>query len=64
VPIEEVRKFDYNLNVTLYVTPIGEEESIDLVSEWEELRRIEQVRQGLMNKVNRIMNEIIKALGE
>ena len=64
VPIEEVRKFDYNLNVTLYVTPIGEEESIDLVSEWEELRRIEQVRQELMNKVNRIMNEIIKALGE
>jgi type I restriction enzyme M protein len=64
VPIEEVRKFDYNLNVTLYVMPIGEEESIDLISEWEELRRIEQVRQELMNKVNRIMNEIIKALGE
>jgi len=64
VPIEEVRKYDYNLNVTLYVTPIGEEESIDLVSEWEELKRIEQERQELMNKVNHIMNEITKALGE
>jgi type I restriction enzyme M protein len=64
VPIEEVRKYDYNLNVTLYVTPIGEEESIDLVSEWEELKRIEHERQELMNKVNHIMNEITKALGE
>jgi type I restriction enzyme M protein len=64
VPIEEVRKYDYNLNVTLYVTPIGEEESINLVSEWEELKRIEQERQELMNKVNHIMNEITKALGE
>jgi len=64
VSIEEVRKYDYNLNVTLYVTPIGEEESIDLVSEWEELKRIEQERQELMNKVNHIMNEITKALGE
>ena len=64
VSIEEVRKYDYNLNVTLYVTPIGEEESIDLVSEWEELKRIEQERQELMNKVNYFMNEITKALGE
>jgi len=64
VPIEEVRKYDYNLNVTLYVTPMGEEESIDLVSEWEELKKIEQERQELMNKVNHIMNEITKALGE
>jgi type I restriction enzyme M protein len=63
VPIEEVRKYDYNLNVTLYVTLIGEEESVDLVSEWEELKRIEQERQDLMNKVNHFMNEIIKALG-
>jgi len=64
VPIEEVQKYDYNLNVTPYVTPMGEEESIDLVSKWEELKRIEQERQELMNKVNHIMNEITKALGE
>ena len=64
VSIEEVRKYDYNLNVTLYVIPMGEEESIDLVSEWEELKKIEQERQELMNKVNHIMNEITKALGE
>jgi type I restriction enzyme M protein len=64
VPIKEVRKYDYNLNVTLYVTPLGEEEIIDLVSEWEELKRIEQERQELMNKINHIMNEITKALGE
>jgi len=64
VPIEEVRKYDYNLNVTLYVTPIEGEESINLVSEWEELKRIEQERQELMNKVNHVMNEMTKALGE
>jgi len=64
VPIEEVRKYDYNLNVTSYVTPMGKEENIDLVSEWEELKRIEQEGQELMNKVNHIMNEITKALGE
>ena len=64
VPIEEVRKYDYNLNVSLYVMPMGEGESIDLVNEWEELKRIEQERQELMNKVNHIMNEITKALGE
>jgi type I restriction enzyme M protein len=64
VPIEEVRKYDYNLNVTLYVTPTGEEKSINLVSEWEELKRIEQERQELINKVSHIMNEITKALGE
>jgi len=64
VPIEEVRKYDYNLNVTLYVMPLGEDEIIDLVSEWEELKRIEQERQELMNKINHIMNEITKALGE
>jgi len=64
VPIEEVRKYDYNLNVTLYVTPLGKEEIVDLVSEWEELKRIEQERQELMNKINHIMNEITKALGE
>jgi type I restriction enzyme M protein len=64
VPIEEVWKYDYNLNVTLYVTPLGEDEIIDLVNEWEELKRIEQERQELMNKINHIMNEITKALGE
>ena len=64
MPIEEVRKYDYNLNVTLYVMPLGEDEIIDLVSEWEELKRIEQERQELMNKINHIMNEITKALGE
>jgi type I restriction enzyme M protein len=64
VPIEELRKYDYNLNVTLYVTPTGEEDIIDLVNEWEELKRIEQVRQELMNKINHIMNEITKALDE
>ncbi len=42
VNLDEIRANDYNLNVTLYVFPEEETEEIDVATEWEELRRLEQ----------------------
>jgi type I restriction enzyme M protein len=65
VSIEEVkRKFDYNLNVPLYVTPLEEKESIDILKEYEELKRIEEEKSRLLEKIEHIMNELSIALGE
>jgi type I restriction enzyme M protein len=62
VPIDEVKKNDYNLNVTLYVTPLGEEERIDILREYEELKRIENEKNQLLEKINEIVIELTKAL--
>jgi type I restriction enzyme M protein len=64
VPIEEIRKNDYNLNVTLYVSPISGEEQIDILREYQELKRIEEERTQLLEKINQIMTELAKTLGE
>jgi len=65
VSIEEVkRKFDYNLNVPLYVTPLEEKESIDILKEYEELKRIEEEKSQLLEKIEQIMKEFSKILGE
>jgi type I restriction enzyme M protein len=64
VPLEEIRKNDYNLNVTLYVALIGGEKEIDILREYQELKRIEEERAQLLRKISEIMTELIKALGE
>jgi len=64
VPLEEIRKNDYNLNVTLYVALIGGEKEIDILREYQELKRIEEERVQLLEKINKIMTELAKALGE
>lgn len=64
VPLEEIRKNDYNLNVTLYVTPLGEIEHINILKEYEELKRIEEEKSQLLEKIEYIMSEVSKALGE
>jgi type I restriction enzyme M protein len=62
--IEEIRKNDYNLNVTLYVTPTGGEETVDILREYEELKRIEEERNQLLKEIDYIMRELSKTLGE
>ena len=62
--IEEIKSNDYNLNVTLYVTPLEEKESIDILKEYEELKRIEEEKSQLLEKIEHIMNELSRALGE
>lgn len=62
-PLEEIRRNEYNLNITLYVTPIGGEEQIDILREYQELKRVEEERRELLEKIDQIMSELIKALG-
>jgi len=64
VPIEEIKKNDYNLNVTLYVTPIEEEEQIDILKEYRELKQIEEEKNQLLQKIDHIMTELAKVMGE
>jgi type I restriction enzyme M protein len=64
VSIEEIKSNDYNLNVTLYVTPLEEKESLDIFKEYEELKRIEEEKSQLLKKIEHIMNELSRALGE
>jgi type I restriction enzyme M protein len=64
VGIEEVRKNDYNLNVTLYVMPIEEGEQIDIVKEWNRLKELEKEEQNVMKKLEQYICEIIQAVGD
>jgi type I restriction enzyme M protein len=63
VPLEEIRKNEYNLNVTLYVTPLTSQEEIDIMREYQELLRIEKEKEQLLVKINEIMAELAKTLG-
>jgi type I restriction enzyme M protein len=61
--LEEIRKNEYNLNVTLYVTPLTNQEEIDIMWEYRELLGIEEERKRLLEKINEIMTELAKVLG-
>jgi len=63
VPLEEIRKNEYNLNVTLYVTPLTSQEEIDIMREYQELLRVEKEKEQLLEKINEIMAELAKTLG-
>ena len=58
VPIEEIKENDYNLNVTLYVFPMEEQEEIDVAKEWEELQGLEQKYSELKNKIKDYLEEL------
>jgi type I restriction enzyme M protein len=62
--IEEVRRNDYNLNVTLYVMPIEESEQIDIVKEWMELKELEKEKQEIASKLEQYISEIAHATGD
>jgi type I restriction enzyme M protein len=62
VPLEEIRKNEYNLNVTLYVTSLTSVEEIDIEKEHQELMRIEEEKRQLLEKINEIMTELTRAL--
>ena len=63
VPLEEIRKNEYNLNVTLYVTPLTSQEEIDIMKEYQELLKVEEEKKQLLEKINEIMTELAKTLG-
>jgi type I restriction enzyme M protein len=60
VDISEVRKNDYNLNVTLYVMPIEEKEQIDIFKEFSELKELEKERQEIGKKIEEYVTELSK----
>ncbi len=61
--IEEVRNNDFNLNVTLYVMPVEESGHIDIVKEFEDLKRLERERQEVMTELEQYIIDIVKAMG-
>ena len=58
VKLDEIRKNDYNLNVTLYVYPEEEVEEIDFIQEWEELKKIEKEEIEVDKKIEGFLKEI------
>jgi type I restriction enzyme M protein len=60
--IEEVRNNNYNLNVMLYVTPVEESEQIDIIKEYEELKKLEKERQKVITKLEQYITEIVKVM--
>lgn len=61
VSLEEVRKNDYNLNVTLYVHPKDEEEEIDLAAELEKYEKTEAEEKRAVSKAINYVKEILEA---
>jgi type I restriction enzyme M protein len=51
VSIEQMKANDWNLNVSLYVSPEEKEEEIDIVKEFEELKELEKQRQEIVAKI-------------
>jgi type I restriction enzyme M protein len=58
VSLDEVRGNEFNLNVSLYVTPASENESIDIHKEFSELKTLERERQDALDKLERYILEI------
>jgi len=60
VALDEIRENDYNLNVTLYVMPIEDKESINVFQEFSELKRLEQERVKIMEEIEGYIEELKK----
>ena len=60
VDISEVRKNDYNLNVTLYVMLVEEKEQINIFKEFSELKELEKERQEVEKKIEEYITELSK----
>lgn len=58
VRLDEIRKNDYNLNVSLYVYPEEEAEVIDIMKEWSELKELEGKEKEVDKKIEGYLKEI------
>jgi type I restriction enzyme M protein len=56
--LDEIKKNDYNLNVSLYVYPDEEREEIDVKKEWGGLKKIEAEIEGVNRKIEVYLKEI------
>ncbi len=58
VPLEEIRKNDYNLNVTIYVQPLITTEEVDIAKLWSEIKQLTQERENLERKIEHYLTMI------
>jgi len=61
VSVDEIRKNDYNLNVTLYVHPKEDEEEIDLANELREFEKIEAEEKEAVQKAMGYVKSVLEA---
>ncbi|NPA13948.1 MAG: N-6 DNA methylase, partial [Aquificae bacterium] len=64
VELKEVANNDYNLNVSIYVSPLEEEEKIDLREEYEKLKKLNKEYSEKFKLVEGYIEEALKVLGE
>jgi len=58
VDMEEIKENDYNLNVTLYVYPMEEEEEIDITAEWRALQEVSRSLREVEKKIEDFLKEL------
>ncbi len=62
VSLKDVRKNDYNLNVTLYVFPQVESEEIDIKQVWEEIEKIDKDMEEIESRVKKWIYSLMEGL--
>ena len=60
VSLEDVRRNDYNLNVTLYVFPKVESEEIDIKQVWGEMKKVNMELEKIEKKIKCWIEDIMK----
>lgn len=60
ISLEKIKEKDYNLNVSLYVFPVTEEEEINLAEELKEFREIGEREREIVSEAVRFIEEILK----
>jgi len=58
VDVEEIRENDYNLNVSLYVAPIVEEEEVDIPKVWQTIESREKEREEVLGEIKEYLEEL------
>ena len=60
VSLEKIKEKDYNLNVSLYVFPVIEEEKINLAEELKEFREIEEREKEMIKEAISYVENIVE----
>ncbi|GAB6064909.1 SAM-dependent methyltransferase [Aquifex pyrophilus] len=63
VDTDEIKRNEYNLNVSLYVSPIDEEEKIDLNEEFRKLEELNREYTERFKKVEEYIREVLRIFG-
>ncbi len=58
VTLDAIKENDYNLNVSLYVYPVEEEEEIDILAEWRAIQSVNKELKGIEDKIEGYLKEL------